>query len=151
LLIVLLIILASFFQPDLEPTTSISKNLVTRVIDGDTIELSTKEKVRYIGVDTPERNECFFEEAKAINSQLVLNKQVRLVKDVSEVDRYGRLLRYVYVGDLMINYYLVRQGYAYASTYPPDVLYSHKFAKAQSLARAENKGFWEEKCYDKEQ
>src|SRR4030042_2567140 len=79
--------------------------LVTRVIDGDTIEIEGGQKVRYIGIDTPEKVDprpsvqCYGKEAAAKNKELVEGKRVRLEKDVSETDKYGRLLRYVFVGD----------------------------------------------------
>lgn len=135
----------SFFvspTPTAIPKVTSQEILVTRVIDGDTIELSTGERVRYIGINTPERNECFFQEAKLANEKLVLNKEVRLVKDVSQTDRYGRLLRYVYVNDIFINNYLVKKGYAYVSTYPPDVRFQELFIQSQQLAREKQKGFW---------
>lgn len=121
---------------------------VKKVIDGDTIEISTGQKVRYIGIDTPEstiQKECFGAEASVKNKELVEGKSVRLEKDVSETDKYGRLLRYVYVGDVFINDELVRQGFANASTYPPDVKYQDKFSEAQKEARENNRGFWS-KC-----
>ena len=122
--------------------------LVTRVIDGDTIEIEGGKKVRYIGVNTPETVdprkpvECFGKEASEENARLVGGKRVRLKKDVSQTDKYGRLLRFVYVGDLMINDYLVRQGFAYADTVPPDVAYASEFRKAQQDARAHTRGLW---------
>jgi len=124
---------------------------VTRVIDGDTIEVNLAGityKVRYIGIDTPETVhpsepvECFGKEASDKNAELVEGKIVRLEKDVSETDKYGRLLRYVWVGDIFVNDYLVRQGYAYASTYPPDVKYVGQFAEAQREAEENNRGLW---------
>ena len=123
--------------------------LVTRVIDGDTIEIFNGQKVRYIGIDTPEmkhRNktiECFAQEAFKRNKDLVLGKMVRLEKDISETDKYGRLLRYVYVGDIFVNLELVKQGYAYTATYPPDVKYSELFLQAQEEARDKSNGLWE--------
>ncbi|OGK72953.1 hypothetical protein A2459_00335 [Candidatus Roizmanbacteria bacterium RIFOXYC2_FULL_41_10] len=150
LLAAILILIISLIVPDSELQHKANQTAaVCRVIDGDTIELCGGERVRYIGIDTPERDECYFQEAKEANEKLVLNKKVKLTKDVSETDRYGRLLRYVYVGDLMVNRYLVRQGYAYASTYPPDVLYSQNLIKMQHQASLEKKGFWGEKCYPK--
>lgn len=126
---------------------------VTRIIDGDTVEIQTGEKVRYIGIDTPELThpklgkECFGEEAKEINASLVLNKRVRLEKDVSDTDRYGRLLRYVFVLDddeqeIFVNHYLVTQGFALASTYPPDVKYQDIFKNAEREARTRTVGLW---------
>ena len=119
--------------------------LVTRVIDGDTIELENGQVVRYIGVDTPEytsKNECYGFEATNFNRELVENKRVTLLKDVSETDRYGRLLRYVYVENIFVNDYLVRQGYANVSSYPPDVKYQSQFREAEKAARKNNRGLW---------
>jgi len=124
--------------------------LVTRVIDGDTIEIQGGEKVRYIGVDTPETKhprkpvQCFGRQAAEKNKQLVEGKMVRLEKDVSEADRYGRLLRYVYAGDVFVNLAMVKQGYAYAATFPPDVKYQELFSQAQREAREGRRGLWGE-------
>ncbi|MEO0230580.1 MAG: thermonuclease family protein [candidate division WOR-3 bacterium] len=121
--------------------------LVTRVIDGDTIVVllnGREEKVRLIGIDTPERGRPYFEEATKKTAELVLGKKVRLEKDVSERDKYGRLLRYVYVGSIFLNAELVRQGYAMVYTYPPDVKYSEYFLKLQQEARIKKRGLWGE-------
>lgn len=85
------------------------------------------QRVRYIEIDTPEiPGDSCSQEAKNGNTELVFNKLVCLEKDVSETDRYGRLLRYVYQASTFVNAALVRGGYAYASTYPPDVKYSDR-------------------------
>ena len=129
---------------------------VSRVVDGDTIavELNGQDyKLRYIGINTPETVDpirgvqCFGKEASLENKRLVEGKTVYLTKDVSETDRYGRLLRYVYLrlqdGSLLfVNDYLVRQGFAYADTFPPDVKYSAQFLSAQNEARENNRGLW---------
>ncbi len=133
-----------------EQTNSVNQEKLTvkEIIDGDTIHLSNGQKVRYIGVDTPETVhpskpvQCFGKEASNKNKELVEGKEVRLEKDVSETDRYDRLLRYVYVGDIFINDYLVRNGYAYASSYPPDVKYQSLFLEAQKEARENQRGLW---------
>ncbi len=148
-------------QPKTEPEEQIQKEvsqpenkqevktyLVIRIIDGDTIEIEGGQKVRYIGIDTPETVhpskpvECFGIEASNKNKELVEGKKIKLEKDVSETDQYGRLLRYVWIGDIFINDYLIRQGYAYASTYPPDVKYSEQFLQAQQEAKENNRGLW---------
>ena len=125
--------------------------LVTRVIDGDTIEVNiggTIHKVRYIGIDTPElddtRPELFAlaNEATRCNRQLVEGKTVRLEKDVSETDRYGRRLRYVYVESVFVNAELVRQGLAWAKSYPPDTKYQEVLEKAEAEARQNRIGLW---------
>jgi micrococcal nuclease len=134
-----------------EEQSSVVEARVTRVVDGDTIEVDIDgsiHEVRYIGIDTPETVhptqpvECFGKEASDKNTELVGGETVKLEKDVSETDRYGRLLRYVWVGDIFANDYLVRQGYAYASTYPPDVKYADQFAQAQTEAEENNRGLW---------
>lgn len=156
LTIIIALIFALFFQdknkvPESKVSiedTEIALVKVVRVIDGDTIELATGEKLRYIGVDTPETSDprkplqCFAKEATEKNRELVEGREVRLEKDISETDRYGRLLRYVYVGDEMINQKLVKEGFAYSSSYPPDVKYQEKFRQAEKEAKNENRGLW---------
>lgn len=121
---------------------------VKRVVDGDTIELSDDRRVRYIGIDTPEivdprkPIECFGREASDENKKLVEGKTIRLEKDISETDKYKRLLRYIFIGDIFVNDYLVRQGFAHASTFPPDVKYNEKFRQAEAEARENNRGLW---------
>jgi endonuclease YncB( thermonuclease family) len=137
--------------------------LVTKIIDGDTIQISEngkidgpKKTVRYIGIDTPETVspgdpiECFGKEAAAKNAELVLGKSVRLEKDISETDRYGRLLRYAYLdsnqGEIFINITLIQEGYASASAYPPDVKHRDEFREAEKIAREAHLGLWGEVC-----
>lgn len=115
---------------------------VTFVVDGDTVEIQTEERIRLIGIDSPERGDPYYVEARNKLSELVLNKQVRMEKDVSEKDRYGRLLRYLYVGNLFVNLEMVKQGYASAYTYPPDVKYSQQFLAAEQEARSKRVGLW---------
>jgi micrococcal nuclease len=124
---------------------------VTRVIDGDTIEVlinGSTYKVRYIGIDTPETVhptkpvQWMGKEASDANKQLVDGKEVYLEKDISETDQYGRLLRYVYVADVFVNAELVRLGFAQVSTYPPDVKYQSLFLQMQQDAREAERGLW---------
>jgi micrococcal nuclease len=127
---------------------AIEEVVVGRVIDGDTIELTDGRRVRYIGVDSPETVDprrpvsCFGKEASAENSRLVAGKTVQLERDVSDADKYQRLLRYVYVDGVFINEYLVQHGFARVATYPPDVKYTELFVKAEQTARQENLGLW---------
>ena len=122
---------------------------VKRVIDGDTIELSNDEKVRYIGIDTPETKhpqksvQYFGKEAYEANKKLIEGKKVRLEFGIQKRDKYGRLLAYVYIDDLFVNAWLVENGYAQVSTYPPNVKYQETFSKLQQIARNNNKGIWE--------
>ena len=131
-------------QPSLAP----DEVIVEKVIDGDTIELSDGIKVRYIGIDTPETKhpdkpkQCFGEQASLRNKQLVEGKAVRLEKDVSKTDRYGRLLRYVYVGDVLVNEQLVKEGFAFARSFPPDIAKQDLFRAAEKQAQANQLGLW---------
>jgi len=126
----------------------INEYLVTKVIDGDTIEIEGGQRIRYIGIDTPETVnpnspvECFGKEASNKNKELIEGKMIKLEKDVSETDRYGRLLRYVWIGDVFVNDYLVKEGYANSSSYPPDVKYQDQFRASETDARNDNKGLW---------
>jgi micrococcal nuclease len=125
--------------------------VVVRVVDGDTIHVRLAdrlEKVRYIGVNTPEVHhpskgaEPGGTEARAMNRHLVEGKRVRLELDVQARDRYGRLLAYVWVGATMVNAELVRLGYAQVMTIPPNVRHQALFVKLQRDAREAGRGLW---------
>ena len=124
---------------------------VVKIVDGDTIwvELGSKEfKVRYIGMNAPElahkgvAEQPYARAATEANRRLVEGQVVTLVKDVSETDQYGRLLRYVYVGDTFVNAELVRLGMARAKAYPPDTGLQEELYAAQDEARAARRGLW---------
>jgi micrococcal nuclease len=123
--------------------------LVTKIVDGDTIYIEGDRKVRYIGMDTPETHhptkglQPYGKEATEANRRLVEGRKVLLVKDVSETDRYGRLLRYVFLPDgTFVNLKLVEDGYARVATFPPDVKFADLFLKAERNAREGNRGLW---------
>ncbi|MBT3985700.1 thermonuclease [archaeon] len=86
--------------------------LVTNVIDGDTLDIETGDRIRLSGINTPETDECYYSEAKEALSDLVLGKEVYLERDVDNRGKYGRLLRYIHLDGNMINAYLVQEGYA---------------------------------------
>ncbi|OGD86495.1 hypothetical protein A2Z23_00015, partial [Candidatus Curtissbacteria bacterium RBG_16_39_7] len=123
---------------------------VKRAIDGDTIELVGGQRVRYIGIDTPEldKRDCYSSEAAERNKELVVGKFVRLEKDVSETDKYGRLLRYVYAVDkknkteIFVNEQLINEGFALTLTLPPDVAFAEKFVEEERQARKHKIGLW---------
>jgi len=127
---------------------------VIRVIDGDTIEIEGGERVRYIGIDTPETVDprkpvqCFGVEASRKNKELVDGKEVRLEKDITDKDKYGRSLRYVWVGETLINLELVKQGFANSYSYPPDIKYQDDFVKAEQEARDAKRGLWGATCQE---
>ena len=131
------------------PALQSNEAFVDRVVDGDTVVLSTKERVRYIGMDTPELHhphkpvQAYAREAMEFNRNLVEGKRVRLEFDVERRDKYGRLLAYVYLPDgTFVNAELVRQGYAHTLTIPPNVKYVDLFVKLQREARESRRGLW---------
>jgi micrococcal nuclease len=126
---------------------------VVKVVDGDTIDVrlgDTVERVRYIGVDTPETKDprkpvqCYGQRASDFNTRLVGGAAVRLVRDVEPRDRYGRLLAYVYRVDdgLFVNAELARLGYAHPLTIAPDVRFADRFAALAGDAREHGRGLW---------
>jgi micrococcal nuclease len=124
---------------------------VTQIVDGDTIDVELqgrREWVRYIGIDTPETKhptrgiEPYGPEATEANRRLVQGQMVRLEFDVQPRGQYGRLLAYVFVGEVMVNAELVRQGYALLSTYPPNVKHEALFVRLQREAREAKRGLW---------
>lgn len=119
---------------------------VVNVIDGDTIDVlldGDEYRVRYVGVDTPERDEPYYREATQANRDFVQGETVTLVVDVSETDQYGRLLRYVYLQDgTFVNAELIADGYARLVTYPPDVANADFFGDLQQEARQAGRGLW---------
>ena len=126
---------------------------VIGIIDGDTIDVSLgggTYRVRYIGVNTPEVDEPCSDEATAANVALVNGQVVTLVRDVSETDQYDRLLRYVYVGELFVNAELVKQGWAEAVEYPPDLANAGFLEDLEDAARLQNLGCWPTGVFDVE-
>ncbi len=126
---------------------------VVRVIDGDTIQVCCiarkREKVRYIGINTPETKhptkgvEYYGKEAAKANRKLVEDKTVILTFDVEQRDRYGRLLAYVFLEDgTFLNAWLVEHGFAQVMTVPPNVKHQELFLKLQREARDEGRGLW---------
>ena len=126
---------------------------VKKIVDGDTIELTNGQMVRYLGIDTPETRhregsiwvyapEEYAEKAKDFNSRLVGGKQVRLEFDVQKKDRYGRLLAYCFAGDVFVNARMLQEGYATLYTFPPNVKYVDMFVRLQKEARENNRGLW---------
>lgn len=118
---------------------------VVSVIDGDTIVVESddqEERVRLIGVNAPEAGECLAEEATRALEELTGTYPVRLVADASDRDDFGRLLRYVYSGDVFVNEALVRRGLAIAHRYEPNVANQEILETAEAEARAEGAGMW---------
>ncbi|MFC2122096.1 thermonuclease family protein [Bacteroidota bacterium] len=116
--------------------------VVSEVIDGDTVILANGQRVRYLGIDTPESGDFYFEEATSKNLELVMNKVVQLQEGNRNADEYGRLLRYVYVDGVFVNAELVAQGYAKAYIFDADEPYSQILVQLEQYAKIRNKGLW---------
>ncbi|MCM8786593.1 MAG: thermonuclease family protein [Candidatus Omnitrophica bacterium] len=126
---------------------------VIKVIDGDTVLLSNKKILRYIGIDTPEitrktekgfiyQPQPFAIEAKEYNKKLVEGKYIRVEFDIEKIDKYGRLLGYCFVDDIFVNAKLLEDGFAAVYTKPPNLKYKDLFLKLQKDAREKRKGLW---------
>jgi len=136
--------------------------LVTRVVDGDTLVLENSERVRLIGIDTPEMHESnklnrdvqrsgqdaatiknLGKRAYEFTKKLVEGKKVRLEFDVERYDKYKRILAYVYLEDgTFVNAKIIEEGYASIMTYPPNVKYADLFSKLYRQARENQRGLW---------
>ena len=121
---------------------------VKYIIDGDTIILSNGEKVRYTSIDTPERGQCWYRQAKRMNQDLVGGKEIILEQDISDRDKYERLLRYLYIDDkkskniTFVNMELVKAGLARVKEYKPDLKYLEELEKAEDYAKQNKIGLW---------
>jgi len=134
------------------PDVRSERAAVLRVVDGETIIVMVRGEeysVRYIGVDAPETVhpdwpvEPFGPEATAFNKPLVEGESVRLERDVSQADQFGRLIRYVWLGDgRMVNAVLLEGGYASATEFPPDVRHAAEFAQLEREAKDGQRGLW---------
>ncbi len=128
-------------EPVQEPTP-LASNVVPEVTDGDTIKLQSGEKVRLIGINTPESGQYYYSEAKNKLKEFVEGKTIKLEKDISNTDVHDRLLRYIYVDNLFVNLEMIKLGYAEAYKYPPDVKYANLFEEAENEAKTKGLGIW---------
>lgn len=118
--------------------------VVTHVIDGDTVIVEGGRRVRFLGIDAQEKDEPCYEPAKKRLTQLLLNKNARLQKDVTDVDHYGRCLRNVFLEDEHVGVTMVREGLAVARFYAPDLAYQQELMAAEKYAFENNIGcLWE--------
>jgi micrococcal nuclease len=121
------------------------------VIDGDTIECSSRTRVRFLLIDAPERNQGPFGSiaTRGLRSHMDPGTQLRLELDVQEYDRYGRLLAYAYLPDgRMVNELMVRDGLALVSVYPPNVKYVERLRAAAAEAQKERRGLWSTSAFE---
>ncbi len=129
IVLVLLLVVAVLIQKPV-----VEDRLVTRIIDGDTIVVEGGERVRLLDIDTPERGEPCYQEAKDRLEELIDGKEVTLEPHAEDRDRYGRLLRYVFLEDQLINLVLVHEGLATLYVYNKGP-YHNYFVKAEQTAK----------------
>ncbi|MBU3896581.1 MAG: thermonuclease family protein [Nanoarchaeota archaeon] len=115
---------------------------VTRVIDGDTFVISTGEHIRIQGIDAPDKNDYYYYEATQRLKELIEFKTVTLERDNTNKDRYGRLLRYVYLGNKMIDAQMLEEGYAKVFIFEADKKYEKVLIYAQNYAKNNHLGVW---------
>ena len=122
---------------------------VAHAVDGDTVQLISGDYVRYIGIDTPEEFDprkpvqCYAKEAADENRRLVQGQYVVIQKDVTERDKYGRLLGYIYLSDgTFVNKLLVEEGFAFEYYYKPDISKSNELKAVEATAKEAKKGLW---------
>jgi micrococcal nuclease len=124
------------------PPAGLETATVAKVVDGDTVTLSDGRRIRYIGINTPERGQPYYQEATEVNRQLVAGQAVQLEFDVETFDQYGRNLAYVWVGGVLVNREIIAQGFANAFTVPPNVRYEAELRRAEREAREAERGLW---------
>ena len=130
-----------------EPAVFASSSIyavVSFVVDGDTFEIEGGERVRLLGVDTPERGECYYTEATEFLREQIEGKRVRLESDVTDRDKYSRLLRHVFLeeDERHLNAVLIDDGYATVLPIPPDRKYRNELATLEATARVAERGLW---------
>jgi len=131
---------------------------ITSVIDGDTLKIKTgtlkTRKVRLIGINAPEKGECYFDESKEALIQITESEIINIEKDISGLDKYNRLLRYIVAinddpeeDNIQVNYYMIRNGFAFYQSSSPDNRYRDLFITAQRQAKEDNLGLWKDCDY----
>jgi len=121
---------------------SMETTLVTRVIDGDTLEIEGGSNIRILGINTPEKKQFLYGNASDFLKRLVGGKNVTLEKDIVETDKYGRRLRYVFIGGAFVEEEILKRGLANSFIIPPNEKYSAKLREAEEYARENKIGLW---------
>lgn len=144
IIFLLIILIASIFYYKFSMTghAVVTETQIIRVIDGDTIETIDGDKIRLIGINTPEKGQKYYKEAKEKIQDLVLNKTVSLESDIEDRDRYGRLLRYVYVDGIFVNELMVKSGLAYYYEYGKTKKYKKELINVEEQAKKNELYLW---------
>lgn len=117
--------------------------LVINTVDGDTLDINSSERIRMSGINTPEKGDCYYQEAKDKLRELTLNKEVYLEHDITNKDKYGRILRYIYQDGKLVNSILVEEGYARVfDKYKNDTKRYLQLKRVEDTAIKSNLGVW---------
>ena len=124
--------------------------IVGTVADGDSFRCEDGRRVRLIGIDSPESQQRPYGDRarQALLELLTAGAAVRLETDVAPTDRYGRVLAYVWIGPVLVNEAMVRNGWAVLYTVPPNVKYADRLTRAQNEARAHGAGLWSQRGFE---
>ncbi|MCK5021778.1 MAG: thermonuclease family protein [Candidatus Pacebacteria bacterium] len=144
-----------------QPNFETQEHKITKIIDGDTLKIKTgilkTRKIRLIGINAPEKGACYYEESKEALTEITKDKNINIEKDISGLDKYKRLLRYVIViyedpeqDNIPVNYYMIRNGFAFYQSSPPDNRYRDLFITAQRQAQEDNLGLWKDCDYQEQ-
>lgn len=128
-------------QEILKPSV-FEKAFVTKVIDGDSFHIENSVVVRLIGANSPEKGQPLYENATILLKKLIEGKNITMEKDVMERDNYGRLLRYIFIGNIFIEEEMVKNGFANIYIIPPNEKYASQIKKAEQYARENKLGLW---------
>ncbi|UCE38120.1 MAG: thermonuclease family protein [Thermoplasmata archaeon] len=140
-IIAILVLAGYFIMRDFSPSSDETFD-VSEIIDGDTIRLSNDKRVRLIGINAPEKDQPYYDDATEKLKELIGDGPVKLKKDVDDEDQYGRWLRYIYVNKTFVNLEMVKEGCAIAYEFQPNVKYSEEFKEAEGEAREAGIGIW---------
>ena len=129
--------------------------VATYITDGDTFKINNNTRIRLLGIDAPEKNECYYQESRQALIDLIEHKEIKLEKDITDKDRYDRWLRYAILikkneDNMLVNDYMVRQGYAITTSIAPDNRYRDLLSTAQEKAKKNNLGLWAACDYETE-
>jgi micrococcal nuclease len=130
-------------KSNVSPASGLLTVKIANVIDGDTLDLADGQRIRYLGVNTPEREQAGYNEAKSLNQRLVKGKTVQVEFDVEKTDQYGRTLAYIWADGVLVNRELLQQGYATTLFMPPNERYKAEFQQAEQAARQAKLGIWQ--------
>ena len=132
-----------FIVTYLVPQPVVTENvIVTRIVDGDTIIVEGGDRIRLLDIDTPEKGKPCASNATELLAYLIDGEEVTLVSGKEDKDVYGRLLRYVFLNDTLVNLVLVREGYAHLYIVNRDPRYYDAFIQAEQAAKKENLCVW---------